>query len=278
MPQSDHTNPFADMWTKVGEALTTQQKAMMGDAAARMALPGFMNIPWQAFVVTSPNLQSSAETFQKLMTAWKDLPASFQNASGGAKDPITVELLQKIFDAREWLNVFGMVDETARFLAQGPKFADIGQVEGKFTALMTAWAELRAVSIEYQTHMLGAWTRAATEIATKLNEAARNLTPIGSRSDLVALWVDIANRHQLEEQSTPAFLETQRKLLRASTTLRLAQQDLADYFAEIFGLPTRPEIDDLTKTVSELRREVRAQRRARRRQQAKSGIDAEEGS
>jgi hypothetical protein len=50
--------------------------------------------------------------------------------------------------------------------------------------------------------------------------------------------------------------------LRASTALRLAQQDLTDQYAEFFGLPTRPEIDDLTRTVADLRREIRAARRA----------------
>jgi polyhydroxyalkanoate synthase subunit PhaE len=269
MSEPDYAKFFAEMWTKGGEALTAGQQSMMKDLATQMGGPGFMKMPWQAFMPTSPNLQNSTEAFQKLMTAWKDLPATFQTAGGGAKDPITFELLQKIFDPREWLNTVGMMDDTARYMSEGPKFADIGQVEGKFAALMTASAELRATSIEYQTHLLGAWTKAATEFATKLNEAAQSNKPIGSRNDLVALWVETANRHQLEVQSTPAFLETQRKLLRASTTLRLAQQNVTDHFAEMFGLPTRPEIDDLTKTVSELRRELRAQRRKQQSKPAK---------
>ena len=171
------------------------------------------------------------------------------------------------------MNATGFMDETTRRLAEGPKFADFGHIEGKLAALMTAWAELRAASIEHQTQVLGAWTKAATEFAAKLNEAASKGTSLGSRSDLVAIWVEIANRHQLEMQTMPVFLENQLKLLRASTELRLAQQELADVYGEVFGLPTRVEMDDLARMVSELRRELRAARRA-----SKSEVASNRGS
>ena len=65
------------------------------------------------------------------------------------------------------------------------------------------------------------------------------------------------------ERSEP-FLETQRKLLRASSDLRIAQQDVGDFYNELLGMPTRSEIDDLSKTLTELKREVRAARQGRR--------------
>jgi polyhydroxyalkanoate synthase subunit PhaE len=227
-------------------------------------MPGPMMLPLQAFSATNPNLQSAADAFQKLMVAWKDLPSTVATEDGKPADRITAALLQKIFDPREWLNATGFMDETVRRLAEGPKFADFGHIEGKLVALMTAWAELRAASLEHQTHVLSAWTKAATEFAAKLNEAASKGTSLGSRSDLVAMWVEVANRHQLEMQTTPAFLENQLKLLRASTELRLAQQELADLYGEVLGLPTRAEMDDLARTVSELRRELRDVRRGPR--------------
>ena len=116
-------------------------------------------------------------------------------------------------------------------------------------------------SLDYQT---------PAEFAAKLNEAVSKGTALGSRSDLVAIWVEIANRHQLEMQTIPAFLENQLKLLRASTELRLAQQDLADIYGEVLGLPTRAEMDDLTRMVSELRRELRAVRRTPKSEVASS--------
>ena len=53
-------------------------------------------------------------------------------------------------------------------------------------------------------------------------------------------------------------------MLKASTDLRLAQRELAEYYSEMFGYPTRAELDDVHKTVTELRRELRALKRERR--------------
>lgn len=268
MSEPDYTKFFAELWSTSGEAFTAAQQAMLKDFAGRIAMPGAMTMPWQAFKVADPNLQSAADAFQKLMVAWKQLPASVTNEDAKPADRVTAELLQRIFDPREWLNATGFMDETVRRLSEGPKFADFGHIESKLATLMTAWAALRTASIEHQTQVLGAWTKAATEFASKLNDAASKGASLGSRSDLVAIWVETANRHLLEAQATPAFLNTQRNLLRTSADLRLAQQELADFYAEVLGLPTRTEIDDLARMVSELRRELRAERRARQREMA----------
>ena len=46
--------------------------------------------------------------------------------------------------------------------------------------------------------------------------------------------------------------------------LRLAQQELAEFYSEMFGYPTRTELDDVHRTVTELRRELRAFKRESR--------------
>ena len=78
------------------------------------------------------------------------------------------------------------------------------------------------------------------------------------------MWVETANEVLLETQRSDAFLKTQRDLLKASTDLRLAQQELAEFYSEMFGYPTRTELDDVHKTVTELRRELRAFKRESR--------------
>ena len=51
-------------------------------------------------------------------------------------------------------------------------------------------------------------------------------------------------------------------MLKASTDLRLAQRKVAEFYSEMFGYPTRAELDDVHKTVTELRRELRALKRS----------------
>jgi pyrroloquinoline quinone (PQQ) biosynthesis protein C len=155
------------------------------------------------------------------------------------------------------------MDQTVRRIIEGPKLADLGQIETKFLSLMKAWTETRTYTIEHSAHLLTAWAKAASAFGAKLNEAAAG-RPLSSRSEVIALWVEIANQHLFEVQRSAPFLETQRNLLRASSALKRAQQELSELYGETLGLPTRSEIDDLTRTVAELKREFRADRRKRK--------------
>jgi hypothetical protein len=112
--------------------------------------------------------------------------------------------------------------------------------------------------------MLQAWMQAAGAFAKMLNEKADRKETLSSWRDVLALWVDTANTTLLETQRSEKYLQSQREILKASTELRLAQQDLAAFYSEVFGYPTRAEIDDVHRTVTELRREVRAVQRATR--------------
>jgi hypothetical protein len=84
------------------------------------------------------------------------------------------------------------------------------------------------------------------------------------------MWVEIANKHLFEANRTPEFLATQLELLRASTAFKRAQREISDYYGELFGIPTRGEIDDLTKTVADLKRQFRAEQRRRKQNEDKS--------
>src|SRR3954452_21000203 len=87
--------------------------------------------------------------------------------------------------------------------------------------------------------MLEAWLKAAGDFARALNERAERGETLESSREVTALWVETANEVLLEAQRSDAFLKTQRDLLRASTDLRLAQQELAEFYSEMFGYPTR---------------------------------------
>ena len=264
MSETDYTKFLSDLWMKAGSTLTTSQEQIFKDMAQRMG--NAFAFPLQAFTGGTAETGESGESFRKVVESSRKLSEALAPAAGqtGAADGVTMELLRKIFDPREWLSATGYMDENVRRMTEGPKLADLGQVERKFVVLMNALSEARAQSARHSLLVLEAWSKAANEFASKLNEVVTKGGPLGTRTDTVDLWVEIANRHLLEAQRSAPFLETQRKLLRASSALRLAQQDIADFYSELLGMPTRSEIDDLSKTVAELKREVRAERQQRR--------------
>jgi len=264
MPETDYTKFLADFWAKSGSTLSAAQEQIFKDMAQRMG--DVFTFPLQAFTGRSANLGEAGESLRELVESSLRLSQALGPAAvkTEAADGVTLELLQKIFDPREWLSATGYMDDNVRRVAEGPKLADLGNIERKFVVLMNAWSEVRAQSARHSEHVLRAWSKAAAEFAGKLNEAIAKGESLGTRTDTINMWVETANRHLLVAQRSPPFLETQRKLLQASSNLRIAQQDIGDFYNELLGMPTRSEIDDLSKTVAELKREIRADRRRRR--------------
>jgi class III poly(R)-hydroxyalkanoic acid synthase PhaE subunit len=156
------------------------------------------------------------------------------------------------------------MDQALQRMAEGPRLADLWDTERKMLNVFNAWTALRQRSLEHNTVMLEAWLKAAGKFAKDLNETTDRKEALGSWRELLALWVETANTALLETQRSDAYLKSQREILKASTDLRLAQQEIAAFYSEMFGYPTRAELDDVHRTVTELRRELRALQRANR--------------
>jgi polyhydroxyalkanoate synthase subunit PhaE len=263
MAEANYLKMMTDFWETAGKSASEAQKDLFQQFTSRFAA----TFPLAAMPAGAVGPDKASEAFSELLKSLMALPDAVKAATDQSKlsDKKTAELLQKIMNPQEWLSVSGYTDQSVRQLVEGPKFADIGQLEGKFGALFKAWTDLRTRALEQSTLQLKAYAKAAQEFTGKLRELAKD-KPLESRAQLVGLWVHVANRHLLEAQRSPEYLENQRELLRASTSFKRAQTELSDFYGEAFGIPTRAEIDDLTRTVADLKREVRADQRRRRRQ------------
>lgn len=276
------TNPFETlqamgaMFGQGSQAFAQLQSSLMQQMAGRLA--GGLADGLSAQPGTLPGLAAQAEGFQGAAAAFQRSLASALDLSQtvgkrlhgeGATDPVVAEMLGKIFDPRGWVSGMSEIDGALSRMAEGPQLADLWTIERKFAAVFTAWAAMRRRSLEHNTVMLDAWTRAVGAFSAALNRHAEEGRNLASWREVAALWVETANEVLLETQRSERFLASQRELLKASTDLRLAQQEVAAFYGDLFGLPTRTELDDLHKTVTELRREVRTLQRERRTERAR---------
>ena len=69
--------------------------------------------------------------------------------------------------------------------------------------------------------------------------------------------MDIANQTLVETHRSAEFLTAQRDLLRAGMDFLLAERRLFEQLVEPAGLPTRTEIDEVHRSVWELKRRIR---------------------
>jgi hypothetical protein len=236
----------------------------MADTMAKAAGAGDQ-ASFQPFAPDTQGFEAARQDFSKLWSSASDLSAALtKTLKADQANPLMAEMLAKIFDPRGWFSATNEVDQTLQRMAEGPRLADLWNTERKFMAVFNAWMAMRRHSLEHNKVVLEAWLRAAGDFARTLNERAERGETLESSREVTALWVETANEVLLETQRSDAFLKTQRDLLKASTDLRLAQQELAEFYSEMFGYSTRAELDDVHKTVTELRRELRAFKRESR--------------
>jgi hypothetical protein len=205
--------------------------------------------------LASFDLEGMTKASKAFTTLWSSAMEVSQTLArhaqeGKTQNPLITELLGKFLDPKAWFSTMEGMDQALQQLSEGPRLADL-------------WDTERKRSLEHNTIMLEAWLQAAGKLAENLNKRERT-EALGSWRELLALWVETANTVLLETQRSDAYLKSQREILKTSTDLRLAQQEIAAFYSETFGYPTRAELDDVHRTVTELRRELRALQRANR--------------
>jgi len=266
-------NPFdamqnlADLWNKGGKAYLTAQQGLFTGMADTMAKAAGLGdkASFQAFAPDTQGFEAARQDFAKLWSSASELSSALtRTLKADQANPQVAAMLAKIVDPRGWLGATNEVDQTLQRMAEGPQLADLWNTERKFIAVFNAWTAMRRHSLEHNKVVLEAWMKAAGAFAKLLNARADKGEALESWREVLALWVETANEVLLETQRSEAFLSTQRDLVKASSELRLAQQDLAEFYSEMFGYPTRTELDDVHRTVTELRRELRAFKRESR--------------
>jgi hypothetical protein len=263
----DYSKAVTDFWTAQGQALMRAQEQAGKALAEGMKAVASGKIPMMPTMPADLSVGATelAQASKSVMDLWSaatsvcaKLATSIPAASGG--DGIVEATFRKMADPRTWIGGSGEMDEVLGRMAEGPRFADLWEAERRYAGVLQAWMNLRRRSLEHNAVTLEAWLRAGRRFTEHL---AADAKPVDAKAAL-ALWVETANRELLETQRSEHFLQTQAAMIRATTELRLAQQDLVEHIGKQYGFPTRTELDDVHRTVTELRRELRAMRREQR--------------
>ena len=195
-----------------------------------------------------------SDLMQQSMEQWAEYAKGWTKGSR-----FDAEAMQKLFDPAEWKRAGSHFDMGLEKLTEGPTYATLWDLDRKMLGLQKLWVE-RAKDVErYWEVVQGAWTKALERFMKAVNDGKGE--PITSGRGMLDLWLATANKALLEMHRSDEFLEAQRKMTRSSTEYRLAEREIAEAFCEIHHIPTRTEVDELQKTVAELRRELRALKR-----------------
>lgn len=263
----DYSKAFSDHWTAQGHALMKAQEQAgkaMTDGMQAMASATFPAMPTDLSAGANELARASQSVTElwSAATAMSNMLATKLPAAGGNA---TVEAtFSKMLDPRSWMAVTGEMDDVLGRMAEGPRFADLWEIERRYARVLQAWMDVRRRGIEHNAVVLEAWLQAGRRFAEELSGKTSADAHAPDAKAAMALWTEAANRQLLETQRSEPFLQTQTAMIRASTELRMAQQELVEHFGKQYGFPTRTELDDVHRTVTELRREMRIMKRAQR--------------
>jgi hypothetical protein len=265
----DYSKAVADFWTAQGQALMKAQEQTSAALAQGMKavmsgkLPMMPNMPSDLSTGAS-DLANAGKSMMELWSAATSaagkLATSLPKSEGA--DSVVEATFRKIADPRSWMGGSGEMDDVLGRMVEGPRFADLWEAERRYTGVLQAWMNLRRRGLEHNAVVLQAWLLAARRFTEQLaGRSSADAKPLDAKG-MLALWTETANQQLLETQRSEPFLQSQATMIRATTDLRMAQQDLVEHFGKQYGFPTRTELDDVHRTVTELRRELRAMRRA----------------
>lgn len=129
-------------------------------------------------------------------------------------------------------------------------------------ALMAAWMDVGPRLAAYHAIASMPWNKAYERYSATLADT-EDAKGFGWRKAFEA-WRAIADEELISNFRSEDFLVAQRELLRAALDLRTRQQEMADSVGKLFGVPSQQDFDELTRQMTELRRELRASTRAPR--------------
>lgn len=147
------------------------------------------------------------------------------------------------------------VNRAIQRLVEGPEFTDIGPLERQVLKATGEWIALRRASAAFKAVTAAAWARAFASFS-RATTADPSLVTQGPRA-VLDRWLKVANEELIRTQRTEPFLKAQRDLLTAGVDYRLKERALVELWCETHSIPTRTEIDDVHRTLHDLRAQIR---------------------
>jgi polyhydroxyalkanoate synthesis regulator phasin len=170
-----------------------------------------------------------------------------------------LKTLEDISNPYSWVKFSSTdFDEGVKRFSEGPLFSGVSDIDNRVAKAMDGWLELGEKNNDYYEVLLKNWITAYEKFLEQLKDSEDVDMASLSPKKMVELWSSIANDELMKMHRSEEFLESQKALIKASAEYRLHEQDIAEVICNTLHIPTRKEIDDVHKTITELRREVRA--------------------
>jgi class III poly(R)-hydroxyalkanoic acid synthase PhaE subunit len=124
-----------------------------------------------------------------------------------------------------------------------------------------AWQTLQDALQAYHLLLIDTWLSAFRRLLSDLATLAADGDTIEGVRAYLHRWGATADATFTETFRSEAFVRVQARLINSGMRFRVCQNRLNDRVMQLYGLPTRQEVDEAHRRIQELRRDVKALRR-----------------
>jgi class III poly(R)-hydroxyalkanoic acid synthase PhaE subunit len=132
----------------------------------------------------------------------------------------------------------------------------------KLASGFDVWVEFRKASADYHALLAKTSAKAFEQVMKEMVAISERGEKIESVRTLMNLWMDTIDQAFTKLYKTEEYLNVQRNMSNAVMKYRMKEQEIVEVMMKMFNLPTRSELDDAYRSLYELRREVRAMKKA----------------
>jgi Poly(R)-hydroxyalkanoic acid synthase subunit (PHA_synth_III_E). len=259
-----------------------------------------MNLIMKAWQMAAPQIEAGKPwqpDLSKLLASWKEETAEFPKRAMAATNEFA-QLTKAMFErwspmTAPWLSMLNQATASGhpgeafmagtgglgRLLGMGEAFqmmsgwSEFGVSEmpratvvrekmGKILRVVDAMKDLQEAQRSYQKTLGDGIAKSVERTIDHLAKLAEKGEKITSPRDLMRTFFSIADKTLMESFHTPEFLDIQDKLTAALMNHKIAQREALEIVYNSLEIPTRSEIDEAYRDIHELKKEVRALRKA----------------
>jgi len=155
-----------------------------------------------------------------------------------------------------------LYEESFGSLMQSPILGPTRELTGKLLRGFDAWTNLYRSSLDYQVVLADVQVRSFEELMRVLVSKAEKGEKVEDWREFQQLWSQVADDVFAEAFCSEDNLKIRGKFLNSLNIYRQQQQALLELWMKGLNLPLRSEVDEIHKTLYELRKEVKQLKKA----------------
>ena len=247
------SGPTPEAWQKALQSYIDQMRQQL--TASLDAAKWTQNSAelWQRY------LQEMQKWGQPWLSAWQQLPNPWGAAFGQNSGNPLREVTNLYWNAFE--QTFGQSIDQSIGLSSLGLTRDFNE---KVNKAFTLWREQQQAMLDCQLLLANTWLNAFHLLMQKLIALAQSGKTMKNQKELANLWVAVADEQFITLFHSASYAQVQGQLVNSSMALRRQLREINEVWLRAQDMPTRTDLDEAHRQIYELRKEVKALKKAMR--------------